>query len=77
MGWFWGGSGIILGFSTVDVMYSASNKDNTAPGASGEVQDHQEHHQDDQEQLLDDFKEGFKRFKGGLRGLIRCCFSCF
>ena len=52
-------------------------QDLTGPGASGEVQDHQEHHQDDQEQLLDNFKEGFKRFKGGLRGLIRSCFSCF
>ena len=39
----------------VDVIYSASNKDETGPGASGEVQDHQEHHQDDQEQLQDDF----------------------
>ena len=40
---------------TVDVIYSASNKDDTGPGASGEVQDHQEHHQDDQEQLQDHF----------------------
>ena len=46
-------------------------------GPPGQVQDHQDHHQDDQEQLLDNFKEGFKRFKGGLRGLIRSCFSCF
>ena len=38
-------------------------------GPPGQVQDHQDHHQDDQEQLLDNFKEGFKRFKGGLRGL--------
>ena len=49
----------------MDVIYSASNKDNTAPG---EVQDNQEHHQDDQEQLQDHFYEGFKRF---LRGFQR------
>ena len=61
----------------MEVIYIASNKEETNPGASGQVQDHQEHHRDDQEQLLDDFKEGFKRFKGGLRGLIRSCFSCF
>ena len=61
----------------MDVIYSASNREEINPGASGQVQDHQEHHRDDQEQLLDDFKEGFKRFKGGLRGLIRSCFSCF
>ena len=48
--------------ATVDVIYSASNKDKTGPGASGEVQDHQEHHQDDQEQLRDHFYDGFKRF---------------
>ena len=47
---------------TVDVIYVASNKDNTAPGASGEVQDHQEHHRDDQEKLQDHFYEGFIRF---------------
>ena len=41
------------------------NDEITGPGGSGEVQDHQEHHRDDQEQLLDDFKEGFKRFKEG------------
>ena len=46
----------------VDVMYSASNKDNTTPGASGEVQDHQEHHQDDQEQLQGHFYKGFKTY---------------
>ena len=40
---------------TVDVIYIASNKEETNPGASGQVQDHQEHHRDDQEQLLDDF----------------------
>ncbi len=39
---------------TVDVIYIASNRDNTAPGASGQVQDCQGHLQDDQEQLLDD-----------------------
>ena len=43
----------------VDVIYSASSRDNTAPGASGEVQDHQEHHQDDQEQLQDHFYGDF------------------
>ena len=47
---------------TVDVIYTASNKDNTAPGAPGEVQDHQEHHQDDQEQLQDHFYVGFDWF---------------
>ena len=50
-----GGPGDGSGGPAVDVIYSASNKDNTAPGASGEVQDHQEHHQDDQEQLQDHF----------------------
>ena len=49
------------GLLVVDVMYSASNKDNTAPGASGEVQDHQEHQQDDQEQRQDHFHVAFKR----------------
>ena len=39
----------------VDVIYVASNKEETNPGASGQVQDHQEHHRDDQEQLLDKF----------------------
>ena len=39
----------------VDVIYSASNKEETNPGASGQVQDHQEHHRDDQEQPLDNF----------------------
>ena len=48
-------------------MYVASNKDNTAPGASGEVQDHQEHHQDDQEQLQDHFSVGFIRFQRGFK----------
>ena len=56
LNWFWELR------APVDVIYSASNKDNTAPGASGEVQDHQEHHQDDQEQLQDHFYVGFKRF---------------
>ncbi len=51
LGWF--GDGFVV--STVDVIYSASSKHNTGPGASGEVQDHQEHHQDDQEQLQDHF----------------------
>ena len=46
-------------------------------GPPGQVQDHQDHHQDDQEQLLDNFKEGFKRFKGGLRSLIRFFFNGF
>ena len=46
----------------MDVIYVASNKDNTAPGASGEVQDHQEHHRDDQEKLQDHFYVGFMRF---------------
>ena len=45
--------------TTVDVIYVASNRNNTAPGASGEVQDHQEHHQDDQEKLQDHFYVGF------------------
>ena len=44
---------------TVDVMYVASNKEETNPGASGQVQDHQEHHRDDQEQLLDNFLKVF------------------
>ena len=43
----------------VDVIYIASNRDNAGPGASGQVQDHQEHQQDDQEQLLDHFHKGF------------------
>ena len=51
----------------MDVIYVASNKDNTAPGASGEVQDHQEHHQDDQEQLQDHFYVGFTRFQWGFK----------
>ncbi len=45
--------------TAVDVIYSASNRDNTGPGASGEVQDHQEHHRDDQEHLLDHFTACF------------------
>ena len=43
----------------MDVINVASNKDNTAPGASGEVQDHQEHHRDDQEKLQDHLYVGF------------------
>ncbi len=44
------------------------NKEETNPGASGQVQDHQEHHRDDQEQLLDNFLAFFcyevlRRFK--------------
>ena len=39
----------------MDVIYVASTKDETGSGASGQVQDRQEHHQDDQEQLLDHF----------------------
>ncbi len=35
---------------TVDAIYIASTRDETGPGASGQVQ-----HQDDQEQLLDNF----------------------
>ena len=46
----------------MDVIYIASNKEETNPGASGQVQDHQEHHRDDQEQLLDNFKKVFTRF---------------
>ena len=38
---------------TGDVIYVASNMEETNPGASGQVQDHPEHHRDDQEQLLD------------------------
>ena len=47
----------------VDVIYVASNREETKPGASGQVQDHQEHHRDDQEQLLDNFYEVLRRFK--------------
>ena len=46
----------------MDVIYIASNKEETNPGASGQVQDHQEHHRDDQEQLLHDLLEVFIRF---------------
>ena len=46
----------------MDAIYIASNREETGTGGSGEVQDHQEHHRDDQEQLLDNFKEVFKRF---------------
>ena len=46
----------------LDVIYIASNKEETNPGASGQVQDPQEHHRDDQEQLLDDFLKVFRRF---------------
>ena len=52
----------------VDVISVASSKDNTAPGASGEVKDHQEHHRDDQEQLQDHFYVVFIRFFGGYEG---------
>ena len=41
--------------------YVASTREETNPGASGQVQDHQEHHRDDQEQLLDNFLEVFMR----------------
>ena len=58
----------LLSIKTVEVIYSGSNRDETRPGASGQVQDHQEHRQDDQEQLQDDFKGGLNRFKEGLRG---------
>ena len=61
----------------MNVTCIASNKEEAGPGGSGQVQDHQEHHRDDQEQLLDNFLEVFKGFKEGLRGLIRSCFSCF
>ena len=47
--------GLFEGSPSVDVIYIASNKEETNPGASGQVQDHQEHHRDDQEQLLDNF----------------------
>ena len=40
---------------TVEVIYSASNRDETGPGASGQVQELQEHHQDVQEELQDHF----------------------
>ncbi len=43
----------------VDVIYIASSRDDTGPGASGHVQDLQGHHQDDQEQLLE-HSVGFK-----------------
>ena len=58
-------------------IYSASNKDNTAPGASGEVQDHQEHRQDDKEQLQDHFYVGVTLFQEGLRGSTRICLYYF
>ena len=61
----------------MDVIYVASNSEETNPGASGQVQDHQEHHRDDQEQLLDNCLEVFTRFQEGLGGLIRSCSSCF
>ena len=48
--------------STLGVIHVASNKNNIAPGASGEVQDHQEHHQDDQEPLQDHFYVDFTSF---------------
>ena len=38
---------------------------------SGEVQDHQEHHRDDQEQLQDHVQEGFNELQEGFRGAIR------
>ena len=44
---------------SVDVIYSPNNRDNTGPGASGQVLDVQGHLQDGQEQLLDHFKKGF------------------
>ena len=75
-GWFWVGFEVVflffwdppkkvitlcLPFEPVDVIYIASTRDETRPGASGQVQDHQEHHQDDQEQLQDDFYGSFYR----------------
>ena len=36
--------------------HSASNRDNIGPGASGQVQDHQEHHHDDQGSSRTTFK---------------------
>ena len=50
---------------TVDVIHIASTRDEAGPGAPGQVEDLQGHHQDDQEQLLDHFKAGFR---GVLRG---------
>ena len=54
---------------TVDVIYVASTKDEvqvrsikTGPGASRQVQDHQEHQQDDQEQLQKDVYKGLNMF---------------
>ena len=38
---------------SVEVIHIASNKDDTGPGASGQLQDHQDHLQDDQERLPD------------------------
>ena len=37
------------------VISTASTRDEAGPGASGQIQDLQGHHQDDQEQLLDHF----------------------
>ena len=34
----------------------------TGTGTSGQVQDHQGHHRDNQEELQDHFKDGFTRF---------------
>ena len=49
------GSGVPVVGSTVDVIYIASARGGAGPGASGQVQDLQGHHQDEQEQLLDHF----------------------
>ena len=43
----------------------------TSTGASGQVQDLQGHHQDDQEQLLDHFQAVFKGVLGGVQGGFR------
>ena len=47
------------------------DRSRTGPGASGEVQDHQEHHQDDEEQIQDDVYGGSTRSYAGTRGLKR------
>ncbi len=62
LGWFCCFAGVLLykgslktDLVMLDVIYIASTRDETGPGASGQVQDLQGHHQDDQEQLLDHF----------------------
>ena len=76
-----GGSGGPGGHWASSAMGNISNTPVSEAGSifpgTPKVQDHEEHHRDDQEQLLDNLLEVFKRSKEGLRGLIRSCFSCF